>query len=123
MGYCDLNFIVELTLKDGTPYLAEVQVNHDAMLEAKSEAHTHYEVVRKRLPELCTGSKVDPGELEAFIVDRLNSSALDAAVAALSAKADGLFLYAHLLAQHLDTEAKAGRAIDFAGLDLSLIHI
>ena len=117
MGYCDLNFIVELTLKDGTPYLAEVQVNHDAMLEAKSEAHTHYEVVRKRLPELCTGSKVDPGELEAFIVDRLNSSALDAAVAALSAKADGLFLYAHLLAQHLDTEAKAGHAIDFAGLD------
>ena len=117
MGYCDLNFIVELKLKDGTPYLAEVQVNHVAMLEAKSEAHTHYEVVRKRLPELCTGSKVDPGELEAFIVDRLNSSALDAAVAALSAKADGLFLYAHLLAQHLDTEAKAGRTIDFAGLD------
>ena len=117
MGYCDLNFIVELTLKDGTPYLAEVQVNHDEMLKAKSEAHTHYEVVRKRLPELCTGSGVDPGELEAFIVDRLNSSALDAAVAALSAKADGLFLYAHLLAQHLDTEAKAGRTIDFAGLD------
>ena len=58
-----------------------------------------------------------PGELEAFIVGRLNSSALDAAVAALSAKADGLFLYAHLLAQHLDTEAEAGRAIDFAGLD------
>ena len=49
MGYCDLNFIVELKLKDGTPYLAEVQVNHVAMLEAKSEAHTHYEVVRKRL--------------------------------------------------------------------------
>ena len=117
MGYCDLNFIVELKLKDGTPYLAEVQVNHVAMLEAKSEAHTHYEVVRERLPQLCTGSTVDPGELEAFIVGRLNSSALDAAVAALSAKADGLFLYAHLLAQHLDTEAKAGRTIDFAGLD------
>jgi hypothetical protein len=44
-------------------------------------------------------------------------SALDAAVAALSAKADGLFLYAHLLAQHLDTEARAGHTIDFAGLD------
>ena len=73
-------------------------------------------MVRERLPQLCTGSTVDPGELEAFIVGRLNSSALDAAVAALSAKADGLFLYAHLLAQHLDTEAKAGRTIDFAGL-------
>jgi hypothetical protein len=117
MGYCDLNFIVELELEDGTPYLAEVQVNHVAMLEAKSEAHTHYEMVRTQLPKLCEGSTVDPGELEAFIVGRLNSSALDAAVAALSAKADGLFLYAHLLAQHLDTEAKAGRAIDFAGLD------
>ena len=92
MGYCDLNFIVELKLEDDTPYLAEVQVNHVAMLEAKSEAHIHYEVVRKSLPELCIGSKVDSGELEAFIVSRLNSSALDAAVAALSPKADGLFL-------------------------------
>jgi hypothetical protein len=117
MGYCTLNFVVELKLEDGTPYLAEVQVNHVAMLEAKSEAHTHYEMVRTRLPELCKGSTVDPDELEAFIVGRLNSSALDDAVAALSAKADGLFLYAHLLEQHLDTEAKAGRVVDFASLD------
>ena len=83
------------------------------MLEAKSEAHAHYEVVRTRLPELCMGSTVDAGELEAFIVGRLNSSALDTAVAALEAKANGLFLYAHLLAQHLKSEAKAhasGRA-------------
>jgi len=117
MGYCDLNFIAELKLGDSTPYLAEVQVNHVAMLEAKSEAHAHYEVVRTRLPELCKDSNVDAGELEAFIVGRLNSSALDTAVAALEAKANGLFLYAHLLAQHLDNEARAGNEIDFAGLD------
>ena len=117
MGYSDFNLCVSIKLDDQVEYVAEMQLNLDEMIEAKREAHTHYEVVRERLPQLCTGSTVDPGELEAFIVGRLNSSALDAAVAALSAKADGLFLYAQLLAQHLDTEAKAGRTIDFAGLD------
>ena len=48
---------------------------------------------------------------------RLNNSALDAAVAALSAKADGLFLFAHLLRKHLESEAAAGREINFANLD------
>ena len=40
--------------------------------------------------------------LQNYITGRLNTSALDAAVSALSAKADGLFLYAFLLEQHLD---------------------
>ena len=82
---------------------------------------------------------------------RLNNSALDGPVAALSAKAEGasiagsevpdrsvgtqhnghivltpsacclycagLFLYAQLLAQHLESEASAGRTIDFASID------
>ena len=117
MGYSDFNLCVGIELDDQVEYVAEMQLNLDEMIEAKNEAHIHYEMVRKRLPELCKGTKVDPGELEAFIVGRLNSGALDAAVAALSAKANGLFLCAHLLAQHLDTEAEAGRAIDFAGLD------
>jgi hypothetical protein len=117
MGYSDFNLCVGIELDDQVEYVAEMQLNLDEMIEAKNEAHIHYEMVRKRLPELCKGTKVDPEKLEAFIVGRLNSSALDAAVAALSAKAGGLFLYAHLLAQHLDTEAEAGHAIDFAGLD------
>ena len=117
MGYSDFNLCVGIELDDQVRYVAEMQLNLDEMIKAKNEAHEHYEVVRKQLPELCKGSTVDPGKLEAFIVGRLNSSALDAAVAALSSKADGLFLYAHLLAQHLDTEARAGRTIDFAGLD------
>ena len=117
MGYSDFNLCVGIELDDQVRYVAEMQLNLDEMIKAKNEAHEHYEVVRKQLPKLCKGSTVDPGKLEAFIVGRLNSSALDAAVAALSAKADGLFLYAHLLAQHLDTEARAGCTIDFAGLD------
>ena len=117
MGYSDFNLCVGIKLDNQVEYVAEMQLNLDEMIEAKNEAREYYEVVRKRLPELCKGTKVDPDKLEAFIVGRLNSSALDAAVAALSAKANGLFLYAHLLAQHLDTEAKAGRTINFAGLD------
>ena len=117
MGYSDINLVVEIPLPDGTPYLGEMQLNLDEMLAAKKEAHSHYEVIRTRLPELCKGTKVDAEKLENYITGRLNTSALDAAVAVLSAKAEGLFLYAHLLTQHLANEKRAGRTIDFASLD------
>ena len=114
MGYSDLNLVVEVTLGDGTPYLCEMQLNLVAMLDAKNEAHEHYEIIRSQLPELCRGTSVDAGELESFISGCLNNSALDGAVAALSLRADGLFLYAHLLAEHLE---RAGGEIDFGSLD------
>jgi len=114
MGYSDLNLVVAVTLGDGTPYLCEMQLNLIAMLDAKNEAHEHYEIIRSRLPELCRGTPVDADKLESFISGRLNNSALDSAVAALSLRADGLFLYAHLLAEHLE---RAGGEIDFGSLD------
>ena len=103
-----------MTLGDGTPYLCEMQLNLIAMLDAKNEAHEHYEIIRSKLPELCRGTPVDADKLESFISGRLNNSALDSAVAALSLRADGLFLYAHLLAEHLE---RAGGEIDFGSLD------
>ena len=42
------------------------------------------------------------------------SGGVDSAVAALSLRADGLFLYAHLLAEYLES---AGGKIDFGKLD------
>ena len=36
---------------------------------------------------------------------------------ALSAKAEGLFLYAYMLGQHLESEAKSGHEIHFENLD------
>ena len=114
MGYSDFNLVVAVPLADGTKYLYEMQLNLVAMLDAKHEAHAHYEVIRKRLPELCKGTPVKADELESFISGRLNNSALDSAVAALSLRADGLFLYAHLLAEHLE---RAGGEIDFGSLD------
>ena len=114
MGYSDLNLVVAVKLRDGTPYLCEMQLNLIAMLDAKNEAHEHYEIIRSKLPELCRGTPVDADKLESFISGRLNNSALDSAVAALSLRADGLFLYAHLLAEHLE---RAGGEIDFGALD------
>ena len=114
MGYSDFNLVVAVPLADGTKYLCEMQLNLVAMLDAKHEAHAHYEVIRKRLPELCKGTPVKADELESFISGRLNNSALDSAVAALSLRADGLFLYAHLLAEYLES---AGGEIDFGKLD------
>ena len=114
MGYSDFNLVVAVPLADGTKYLCEMQLNLVSMLNAKHEAHAHYEVIRERLPELCKGTPVKADELESFISGRLNNSALDSAVAALSLRADGLFLYAHLLAEHLES---VGGKIDFGALD------
>ena len=77
MGYSDLNLVVAVKLGDGTPYLCEMQLNLIAMLDAKNEAHEHYEIIRSRLPELCRGTPVDADKLESFISGRLNNSALD----------------------------------------------
>ncbi|MGA1354740.1 MAG: hypothetical protein ACO32I_08230 [Candidatus Limnocylindrus sp.] len=94
-----------------------MQLNHKAMVEAKEKAHEPYEYIRSELPKLCEGRGVDANKLEAFIVGQLNSSALDLAVSALSAKAEGLFLYAYFLEQHLEGERAAGRSISFDELD------
>ena len=118
MGYSDLGIsCAGVVLPDGVRYVCEIQLNHVDMLEAKKEAHVYNEEVCKELPALCQGTKVDAGELEAFIVGRLSTSSLDAAVDALSAKAEGLFLYAYMLGQHLESEAKKGREIHFENLD------
>ena len=117
MGYSDFNMCVAITLDDGIEYVCELQLNLQEMVSAKRQAHVHYEQVREMLPVLCQGTAVDPLELEAFIVSRLKKSAVDAAVSALAAKADGLFLYAFLLEQHLYAEAAAGREIHFGRLD------
>ena len=117
MGYSDFNLCAGVVLSDGTRYVCEIQLNHVDMLEAKKEAHVHYEKVREELPALCQDTKVDAGELEAFIVGRLSTSSLDAAVEALSAKAEGLFLYAYMLGQHLESEANEGHEIHFENLD------
>ena len=117
MGYSDFNLCVGVRLPNGILYVCELQINHVDMIAAKHEAHVHYEKVRTELPALCRGTTVDAGDLEAFIVGRLSTSSLEAAVEALSAKAEGLFLYAYLLKQHLEGEANAGREINFQNLD------
>ncbi|KOO23986.1 tpr repeat-containing protein [Chrysochromulina tobinii] len=96
MGYSDFNSCAGVVLSDGTRYVCEIQLNHIEMLAAKN------------------GTTVDAGD---FIVGRLSTSSLDAAVEALSAKAEGLFLYAYMLGQHLESEAKNGHEIHFENLD------
>ena len=70
------------------------------MLDAKRDAHEHYERIRSRLPELCRGTPVDTDKLESFISGRLNVlGRLDVGRAAALLRADGLFLYAHLTSE------------------------
>jgi hypothetical protein len=101
----------------GVEYLCEVQLNLQQMLQAKNEAHKPYEIIRSRLPKLCQGTAVDAGKLENCITERLNTSSLEGALAVLSSKSEGLFLYAHLLSEHLKNEAAAGKAFNVANLD------
>ena len=117
MGYSDINLVIAVPLKGGIKYLCEVQLNLQSMLDAKKAAHAPYEVIRTEIPQLCKGTNVDAAVLEDYIIGRLNTSALDAAVAALSQKAEGLFLYAYLLKQHLESEAEAKRELNFQNLD------
>lgn len=57
VGYSDINLNVALTLKDGTKYITEMQLNHPAMLAAKEEAHKHYEVARSTIPKVVHARK------------------------------------------------------------------
>ena len=58
-------------------------------------------MIRLALPKMCEGTSVKAAALQAFIMDRLQSSALDAAVTSLERKAGGLMLYARLIAEQL----------------------
>ena len=114
MGYRDFNLNVRVPLDDGSTHIAEFQLNLKSVADAKHIAHNdQYEVIRAALPDMCKDTSVEAEALEAFISERLNSSALDAAVGALERKADGLMLYARLIADQL--EATSGK-IDFASV-------
>ncbi|CAH0369827.1 unnamed protein product [Pelagomonas calceolata] len=113
MGYRDFNLNVRVPLDDSQTHIAENQLNLKSIADAKHIAHDQYEVIRAALPDMCKDTSVGAEALEAFISERLNSSALDAAVSALERKADGLMLYARLIADQL--EATTGK-IDFASV-------
>ena len=81
-------------MPDGQEHICEVQLNLSSVLEAKHRAHKHYEVVRALLPEVCKDTGVDPGELEAFLVQRLSASSADGIVELLAGKSQGLFMHA-----------------------------
>ena len=78
----------------GQEHICEVQLNLSNVLEAKQRAHKYYEVVRALLPEVCKDTGVDPGELEAFLVQRLSASSADGIVELLAGKSQGLFMHA-----------------------------
>jgi hypothetical protein len=64
MGYSDFNSCAGVVLSDGTRYVCEIQLNHVDMLEAKKEAHVHYEKVREELPALSArAQQLMPGSL------------------------------------------------------------
>lgn len=51
--------------------MAEVQLNHPEMIQAKQAAHKHYETIRSVVPQLCRGTAVDAHTLESVLVDKV----------------------------------------------------
>lgn len=87
LGYSDLNTVVVMELMQGKQYLAEIQLNHEAMIEAKHKAHHNYQTVREELPKMVEGTSVDPRRLESLLVELLTQrSSLDYATRELMAK-------------------------------------
>lgn len=81
LGYRDVNASFEVPLGGAGSHVVEVQLNLNAIVEAKAKAHVAYEKIRSALPDLCAGTATDAGDLEAFIMRRLDDSALEAFVA------------------------------------------
>ena len=120
LGYRDMNTCVCVDLgadEGGKKHIAEVQLNLSEMLTAKKRAHVHYEKIRTVIGDACKELSDDVGEkLQEFIVSKLSSSALDAAVAKLVGKAGGLMVYAKLLHDQLKLEKETTGAVDFGKL-------
>jgi len=107
LGCCDVKVVVELPLSSGTKYFAEVELNHQDMLDAKKEAQPHYETIRRMLPDVCAGiDDVDSAELERFIVSHLEEAcSMDFAREALAEKAASPSDVVYL-ARQIDTMAQ-----------------
>ena len=81
LGYSDINLNVSVYLPDlERIHICEVQINHQLMLEAKKEAHLYYEEVRSLMPLICGA---DSEDVQAYLMECLNSSQVDAAVEVL----------------------------------------
>ena len=85
------------------------------MLDAKNEAHAHYEVIRARGCPSCARARPSrPTSSRASSAAASTTRRSTARSPRSPLRADGLFLYAHLLAEHLES---AGGEIDFGKLD------
>ena len=105
LGYRDINSVFRIPIADGEWVLCEMQFHLLSMIEVKNHAHEYYENIRVALPALCKGTKVNPDDLQAYVKQRLDSSALDAAVEKMEEKAGGLFIYAKLLGEHIHAKS------------------
>ena len=105
-SYRDINICIAVPLENGRLHLCEIQFHLESIVEAKADAHTHYEEIRSRLPEICKGSGAPWEKVFAYVCNLLENSAADAAVSTLADKAGGLFIYANLLEKQLVEESR-----------------
>lgn len=110
LGHRDLNINVELH-----GHILELQLNLEAHIKAQHASHKFYSEVRAKLPEIVGKDKWKA--VFKYITKRLNESSTDIGVSVLSEKAGGLMVYAKVLEDYLDDEAKVGNYINFETLD------
>ena len=120
LGYRDMNTCVRVNLgadDSAKKHIAEVQLNLSEMLKAKEDAHVHYEKIRSVIGAACKGLSDDVADkLQEFIVSKLSSSVLDAAVAELveSRRFDGV---REAASRPAEARERDERRVDFGSLD------
>ena len=89
----------KLTLDSERKHVCEVQLHLQSILKAKAKAHAEYEIIRKKLPEICQeatagGGAIDWGvedggwwTLQNFVIERLNNAGIEGAVNAMRVRA------------------------------------
>eukprot|EP00948_MAST-09A_sp_MAST-9A-sp1_P002318 g2318.t1 len=117
-GYSDLNMNLEWKGNNGITHIFEIQLHLEAILYTKHHICTeYYNGIRTQIPKLCGDrglNKKARDEVERYILDQLNKSAIDPLIQILDRKADGLFIWARMLEEHF--ENSKGEKIDFENL-------
>ena len=118
LGHRDFNINFEMNLGKGRKHIFEIQANLTPCIKAQKENHKFYEVVRSELPGI-VGKDIWK-KVFRHITDRLSESTLESTVKLFTENADGLMVYAKLLAANLESAVGLGKRMEVAALlDLS----
>jgi len=75
LGWRDVTILIKIPLGSrGDFHIAELQLTHRLMVEARSELHKHWRTIRTMLPNICRVKPEDMNTVQCVMLNRLESS-------------------------------------------------